>query len=70
MIFVKINYLQREDKKLLKNKLQNIEKTLGRNRSQEKRWGERTIDIDIIFYGNEKIETEILSIPLSSPFCV
>ena len=44
-------------------KLQNIEKTLGRNRQLERRWGERTIDIDIIFYGNEKIETEILSIP-------
>ena len=44
-------------------KLQNIEKTLGRNRQNERRWGERTIDIDIIFYGSEKVETEILSVP-------
>ena len=44
-------------------KLQNIEKTLGRNREIERRWGERTIDIDIIFYGNQKIESEILSVP-------
>lgn len=44
-------------------KLQNIEKTLGRNRQVERRWGERTMDIDIIFYGKEKIETEILTIP-------
>ena len=44
-------------------KLQNVEKTLGRNRDNERRWGERPIDIDIIFYGNECINTEILSVP-------
>ena len=30
-------------------KCQNIEKTLGRNRQNETRWGQRPIDIDIIF---------------------
>ena len=44
-------------------KLQNIEKTLGRNREKEQRWGERPIDIDIIFYGEEVINSEILTIP-------
>ena len=44
-------------------KCQNIEKTLGRNRKKEKRWGERPIDIDIIFYGNEIINSETLIIP-------
>ena len=44
-------------------KLQNIEKTLGRNREKERRWGERPIDIDIIFYGNEIISTDFLTTP-------
>lgn len=44
-------------------KLQNIEKTLGRNREKEQRWGERPIDIDIIFYGNKIISTDFLTIP-------
>ena len=41
----------------------NIEKTLGRNREKEQRWGERPIDIDIIFYDKEVINTEILTVP-------
>lgn len=44
-------------------KCQNIEKTLGRNREKEIRWGERPIDIDIIFYDKEVLDSEILSIP-------
>ncbi len=44
-------------------KLQNIEKTLGRNRVKETRWGERPIDIDIIFYGEEILDTDFLTIP-------
>ncbi len=41
----------------------NIEKTLGRNREKEQKWGERPIDIDIIFYDKEIINTEILTVP-------
>lgn len=41
----------------------NIEKTLGRNRKKEQKWGERPIDIDIIFYDKEIINTEILTVP-------
>lgn len=44
-------------------KCRNIEKTLGRNREKETRWGERTIDIDIIFYDKTVMETEILTVP-------
>ena len=39
----------------LLNVVQNIEKHLGRNRVNEKKWHERTIDIDILTYENEII---------------
>lgn len=38
-----------------------IEKDLGRKRHQ--RWHERTIDIDILYYGNQCFDSEILIIP-------
>ncbi|KAA3612291.1 MAG: 2-amino-4-hydroxy-6-hydroxymethyldihydropteridine diphosphokinase [Calditrichaeota bacterium] len=38
-----------------------IERDLGRKRRIK--WGPRTIDIDIIFYGKEIIETEKLTVP-------
>ncbi|ENH97647.1 2-amino-4-hydroxy-6-hydroxymethyldihydropteridine pyrophosphokinase [Gracilibacillus halophilus YIM-C55.5] len=40
---------------------QSIEKELGRKR--EIRWGPRTIDLDIILYNHENIDTEQLSVP-------
>ncbi|MFY7908949.1 MAG: 2-amino-4-hydroxy-6-hydroxymethyldihydropteridine diphosphokinase [Emticicia sp.] len=39
----------------------NIEKDMGRIR--EIRWGERSIDIDILYYNNEIISTETLVVP-------
>ena len=39
----------------------NIEKEMGRVRTEK--WGERIIDIDILFYNNEIIETNSLCIP-------
>jgi 2-amino-4-hydroxy-6-hydroxymethyldihydropteridine diphosphokinase len=39
----------------------NIEKEMGRVRVEK--WGERIIDIDILFYNNEIIETNSLCIP-------
>ncbi len=45
----------------LLEKLNKIEAMLGRLRKQ--RWGQRTIDIDIIFYGNAVINSERLTIP-------
>lgn len=47
----------------LLEKMQLIEKTLGRDRSKETRWGERPIDIDIIFYGQEIVHEDNLDIP-------
>ncbi|QQZ09515.1 2-amino-4-hydroxy-6-hydroxymethyldihydropteridine diphosphokinase [Heyndrickxia vini] len=45
---------------LLKKCLE-IEKELGRTR--DVRWGPRTIDLDILLYNNENVETEHLVIP-------
>ena len=46
--------------KVLK-KSQEIENNLGRDRNEK--WGKRTIDIDILFYNNEIINTTKLIIP-------
>ena len=40
-----------------------IEKELGRNRDGKKKWHQRVIDIDVLFYGNEIIDTSILKVP-------
>jgi len=42
-------------------KSQEIENNLGRERSNK--WGERTIDIDILFYNNKIINTKELTVP-------
>tara|TARA_R110001583_G_scaffold47395_7_gene148470 strand:- start:634 stop:1119 length:486 start_codon:yes stop_codon:yes gene_type:complete len=44
------------------DKIQAIEKELGRVRKTTQ-YCERTIDIDILFYGDEQIENERLSVP-------
>jgi len=51
------------DAEMLLDALQNIEKEQGRTR--EKRWGARTIDLDILLYGNQQINTERLIVPHS-----
>ena len=38
-----------------------IEDSLGRERAE--RWGPRTIDLDILLYGDEVIETDELTVP-------
>ena len=38
-----------------------VEQELGRKR--DVRWGPRTLDLDILLYNHENVETEILSIP-------
>ena len=40
---------------------QEIEKKLGRVR--EVRWGPRTVDLDILLYNHDNIETENLVVP-------
>jgi len=43
--------------------LQEIENQNGRVRENGERWGARTLDLDILFYGDEVIETARLSVP-------
>ena len=43
------------------NIILNIEDDMGRKRFQK--WGERLIDIDILFYNNDLIETQNLCVP-------
>lgn len=41
--------------------LQTIEQTHGRVRNE--RWGARTLDLDILLYGQEQIATAVLTVP-------
>ncbi|MBM7663450.1 2-amino-4-hydroxy-6-hydroxymethyldihydropteridine diphosphokinase [Bacillus mesophilus] len=45
----------------LLSSLQGVESQLGRNR--EIKWGPRTLDLDILLYNQENIETEDLIVP-------
>ena len=45
----------------LLDELQRIENEQGRVRLR--RWGERTLDLDILLYGNEIIQTDRLTVP-------
>ena len=40
-----------------------IERELGRDRTSEERWGPRTIDLDLLLYGNERIDEPGLTLP-------
>ena len=40
-----------------------VERGLGRDRSREKRWGPRTIDLDLLLYGDETVAEPSLEIP-------
>ena len=46
---------------ILLQEIQTIEATLGRQRSLK--WGQRTLDIDILFFNDEVIETDKLHVP-------
>ena len=43
--------------------VQKIEKHFGRDRSRERRWGERYLDIDILLFGNLTVKEADLEIP-------
>ena len=47
----------------LLKEINKIEKQFGRNRAKERRWGERSLDIDILLFGNEIINSPDLVIP-------
>ena len=40
-----------------------IESMLGRVRSEKVKWAPRTIDMDILYYGSEIMDTPILTVP-------
>jgi 2-amino-4-hydroxy-6-hydroxymethyldihydropteridine diphosphokinase len=47
----------------LLRRLKEIEKSLGRDRSVEPRWGPRTCDLDILLMGEAVLQTRELTIP-------
>ncbi len=49
------------ESEVLLDELQAIEQQFGRKRLI--RWGSRTLDLDILLYGNELIDTERLTVP-------
>ncbi len=47
----------------LLDELQEIENKNGRIREGVERWGARTLDLDLLFYGDENISTKRLTVP-------
>lgn len=47
----------------LLDRARSVEAALGRNRAQERRWGPRTLDIDLIAYDDCVIDTPDLQLP-------
>jgi 2-amino-4-hydroxy-6-hydroxymethyldihydropteridine diphosphokinase len=47
----------------LLNVLQQIENENARVRQGVERWGARTLDLDLLFYGNQQINTKRLTVP-------
>jgi 2-amino-4-hydroxy-6-hydroxymethyldihydropteridine diphosphokinase len=43
--------------------IQAVEAAHGRNRAAERRWGERSLDIDILLFGSRIIKTPDLTVP-------
>jgi 2-amino-4-hydroxy-6-hydroxymethyldihydropteridine diphosphokinase len=40
-----------------------VERSLGRDRSREERWGPRTVDLDLLLYGDETVDEQGLEVP-------
>lgn len=53
---------QLEPLALLRN-LHNLEEQQGRRRTRERRWGPRTLDLDILVYGELALHTPELTLP-------
>jgi 2-amino-4-hydroxy-6-hydroxymethyldihydropteridine diphosphokinase len=47
----------------LLDRLLEIERELGRDRTAERRWGPRAIDLDLLLYGDEVIDEPGLTVP-------
>jgi 2-amino-4-hydroxy-6-hydroxymethyldihydropteridine diphosphokinase len=51
------------DPESILQELLRIERELGRDRSPDKRWEPRTIDLDLLFVGNAMVQTPPLTLP-------
>lgn len=51
------------DAHALLGELQTTEAAFGRDRSREQRWGPRILDLDLLLYGDEVIDSEDLEVP-------
>jgi 2-amino-4-hydroxy-6-hydroxymethyldihydropteridine diphosphokinase len=47
----------------LLSRMQDCERTLGRDRAKERHWGPRTIDLDLLLYDDRIINDETLTLP-------
>ena len=47
----------------LLERLLDVERSLGRDRAVEERWGPRTLDLDLLLYGGEAIDEPGLEVP-------
>ena len=47
----------------LLEKLQRLERSCGRDRSREQRWGPRTLDLDLLFWGELRLDHPRLVLP-------
>ncbi|MGB7043236.1 MAG: 2-amino-4-hydroxy-6-hydroxymethyldihydropteridine diphosphokinase [Xanthobacteraceae bacterium] len=47
----------------LLGRIKNVEKEFGRDRARERRWGPRTIDLDLLAYGDVVRDTGDLTVP-------
>src|ERR1700735_2766535 len=47
----------------LLSRMQDCERALGRDRTKERHWGPRTIDLDLLLYDDRIINDEILTLP-------
>ncbi len=52
-----------ESARELLDRLLEIERLLGRDRSSAERWGPRPIDLDLLLYGNEVVDEPGLRVP-------
>ena len=47
----------------LLERLLEVERSLGRDRTREERWGPRTVDLDLLLYGDETVGEPGLEVP-------
>jgi 2-amino-4-hydroxy-6-hydroxymethyldihydropteridine diphosphokinase len=47
----------------LLDRAQEVERAFGRDRHRETRWGPRTLDIDILTYGDDSVDEPSLTLP-------